>query len=363
MSAAGSLHQGSSEECSEARSYLSETDLLGESVQQRGLPPKSSPASVPYLKFDASLARDDFELIAEDASRLFAKWWPKNPELIRSVLENKFPTIPIVWDLQGVQGYTRDSTVPLVPGRRYFLSATLLIQPVYTQDLIGSWTLSSWQQTVVETTARYAENPMDDRCVVAYHIRLDSAAKQLLKQRDYIVIDFAFDLAALWAYLMLGYSTLYVWQNYGPLKDQYQLNIQQDTMDDSGKITKSKFAGLTLTPRQTMESKMEEVCEELVQRGMLSRPDFQAVMAHYADEQDAFVKEMAPDNPADQDKVDFSRSANVSDMGPFLRLHIDYMEKLASSPENSVERTVHRDFFYHYLKLLLQDKLEESDGD
>ena len=172
---------------------------------------------------------------------------------------------------------------------RYFLTAIVLIQPVYKQDLIGSWELSGWKQSIMSTSAHISPNPMDSSCVLAYEIQLDASAKQLLKQRDYIIIDFAFDLAALWTYMLVGYSALWVWQNYGPYRDAYaKTQVQRDTIDDSGKITKNKFAGLQLSNQQIMETQMEEACEELVSHGSLSRADFQAVMSYYADEQEQY---------------------------------------------------------------------------
>lgn len=121
--------QSDGQECGVKMPYLAESSILRYGCLQPDLPDANCntdnektegvlPASAPYLKLEANIVREEIDLISEDVSTLFAKWWPKNPELITRILSERFPPIPITWDLEGVQGYSRDSAIALIPGKR-----------------------------------------------------------------------------------------------------------------------------------------------------------------------------------------------------------------------------------------------------
>ncbi len=132
-------------------------EFFGESVTKgEGLIPQSPavPASVPYLSNRITFAVSQDAALDILASK--AKDYPASEREVRELL-GRFPPCVLEFDFDQFGGSTERQSVPLEPGKAYFMNAEVVFEPVYKVDLLQRQRIVGWNFRVLSTAVSSAD--------------------------------------------------------------------------------------------------------------------------------------------------------------------------------------------------------------
>jgi hypothetical protein len=167
------------------------------------------PARIPQIAAQLNVSLVESEGLMDELSQLHD--WPSGEDL-RALLR-RLPPVPIEWDTGVFGDDATQSMLTMEPGVVYVLSAVLLVEPVYLENINRARTLVNLnvrvEQARVERTL--AELQHEDEFQLQYAITL-YPVRQSIRVISYSNLECFRDIGASLAWLTLAYTIIQIWQ-------------------------------------------------------------------------------------------------------------------------------------------------------
>eukprot|EP00741_Cyanophora_paradoxa_P020391 tig00021254_g19682.t1 len=194
------------------------------------------PANLPYLYTGVRLRVSDAAL--EDVLACQPVGYPRDREAVKQLLARQLQELRLTWQLDDIEGDTRAQSVVLQPGYAVVLTAKIEVYPVYSQPLIGSRLLSSWEVRVVSQTVSRQKLDYFRRNIgiVRHRIEFEKNAKPVVQIYVYTIQDFLNGIGAAAGILGLGLTIVTLWQRVTREARTYQRQFRAKEREEKERM-------------------------------------------------------------------------------------------------------------------------------